>query len=156
MRETVITVVGNVVDEPERRTTTSGVCVTSFRIAATERRRTQDAQWIDGDSLFLRVNCWRLLAENVVQCVHRGDPVMVRGRLFSREYERDGQRRNSYEVEAYEVGFDLTRGTAEFTRNKRPAVTFDVPEQIPAEDPEEGDVLDADELDASPEPVSVG
>lgn len=117
MNETVTTIVGNVVDNPVRRRLESGVSVTTFRVASSARRFDRTAQrWIDGDSLYLRVTCWRQLAENVDRSIVKGDPVVVTGRLFTRLYEVDEQRRASYELEATAMGFDLNRGTARFTR----------------------------------------
>lgn len=128
MRETTLTVVGNVVDTPQRRKTDGGHSVANFRIASTARRYDRgDGQWIDGDSLFLNVTCWRALAENVDRSVVQGDPVIVTGRLYTRSYEVEGQRRSAYELDAHAVGLDLSRGTAQFTRSK-PAVepTYEV------------------------------
>src|SRR5262249_32012849 len=73
-------------------------------------------EWVDGNKLFLAVSCWRQLAVNTVDSLRRGDPVLISGRLSTREYEKDGQRRVSYELEATAVGHDLSRGTAVFSR----------------------------------------
>ena len=119
MNETSVTVVGNVVDTPQRRKTEGGHSVASFRIASTGRRYDRgEGRWIDGDSLYLKVTCWRALADNVDRSVVKGDPVVVTGRLFTRSYEVEGQRRSSYELEAQALGLDLSRGTATFTRTK--------------------------------------
>jgi single-strand DNA-binding protein len=119
MNETTVTVVGNVVDTPQRRKTEAGHSVASFRIASTNRRYDRgESRWTDGDSLYLRVTCWRALADNVDRSVVKGDPVVVTGRLFTRTYEVEGQRRSSYELEAYAIGLDLSRGTATISRTK--------------------------------------
>lgn len=125
MNETLLTVVGNVVDAPSRRALESGVSVTTFRVASTNRRFDKGEQrWTDGDPLYLRVTCWRQLADNTARSLSKGDPVMVTGRLFTRLYEVDGQRRASYELEASAVGLDLNRGTADFHRvSSRPGAT---------------------------------
>jgi single-strand DNA-binding protein len=123
MNETLITVVGNLVDDPKLRTTDSGVEVCSFRVASTARRLDRETgRWVDYGQLFLGVSCWRGLGINVAASLHKGDPVVVSGRLFTRQYERDGQLRSSYEVDAVAVGPDLARGTASFQRVTRPAV----------------------------------
>jgi single-strand DNA-binding protein len=123
MNETTVTVVGNLVDDPRMRTTDSGVEVTSFRVASTARRFDREAaRWVDAGSVFLSVTCWRALGVHVVASLRKGDPVLVTGRLFTRQYERDGQLRSAYEVDAVAVGPDLARGTATFQRVARVAV----------------------------------
>jgi single-strand DNA-binding protein len=119
MYDTTVTIVGNVVDAPDRRTLESGTTVATFRVASTARRFDKaSGRWVDGDSLFLRVTCWRQLADNVKRSLLKGDPVMVTGRLFTRSYEVNGQRRSSFELEASAVGHDLTRGTTSFHRTR--------------------------------------
>ncbi|GAA0255157.1 single-stranded DNA-binding protein [Cryptosporangium japonicum] len=127
MNETITTIVGNVVDAPNKRTLESGVSVTSFRVASTARRFDRVTnQWTDGDSLFLKVTCWRTLSENTSACVVKGDPVIVTGRLFSRTYEVVDGKRASYELEATAIGFDLNRGRGDFKRvSAGRAVTVD-------------------------------
>ena len=89
MNETTVTVIGNVVDEPQRRKTEAGISVTNFRVASTARRYDrQDGRWIDGDSLYLKVSCWRQLADNVDRSVVKGDPIVVTGRLYTRSCVR--------------------------------------------------------------------
>jgi single-strand DNA-binding protein len=121
MFDTSVTVIGNVLNNPEfRRVTESNVLVATFKLASTARRydRLTNA-WVDGASLRVRVSCWRRLAENVGHCVHAGDPVIVTGRLFSRDWTgEDSIRRISYELEAVTVGHDLSRGLDKFTRRR--------------------------------------
>jgi single-strand DNA-binding protein len=127
MNDTYVTVVGNAVDSPSARRLENGTTVCNFRVASTARRFDREAgKWADGDSLFLKVTCWRQLADNALQSVFRGDPVVVVGRLFTRSYEVEGQRRSSYEMEAVSVGHDLARGVAEFTRTARSQPTYEV------------------------------
>jgi single-strand DNA-binding protein len=129
MRETPITITGNVVTAPSRRKTEAGHSVTSFRIASTERRFVKaTGAWADGNSLFLSVTCWRDLADNVERCVVKGDPVVVTGHIYTREYELDGQRRASFEVTAEAVGLNLAKGTCAFTRTRSGPPTFEVTE----------------------------
>jgi len=134
MYETLVTVVGNVVDNPRLRRTEKGADVTSFRIASTARKQDRTSgEWVDGDKLFLSVSCWRQLAVNAMDSLRRGDPVLVSGKLSTREYEKDGQRRVSFELEASAVGHDLSRGTAVFSRTRRDALpTFEVIDNGPA------------------------
>ena len=117
--ETVITVVGNLVDDPELRFTPAGAAVAKFRIASTPRRfnKTTNA-WEDGDALFLTCSVWRQAAENVAESLTKGVRVIVQGRLKQRSYE-DGQgvKRTVYELDVDEVGPTLARATAKVTKN---------------------------------------
>jgi single-strand DNA-binding protein len=127
MNDTFMTIVGNVVDAPRMRLTKSGHAVTNFRVASTSRRFDREHQrWIDNATLFVNVTCWRAMAENVAFSVHKGQPVIVSGRYYSREYEINETVRISYELEANAVGHDLTRGTSEFRKVIRPSVTVNV------------------------------
>jgi single-strand DNA-binding protein len=89
MFETTVTVVGNVLNAPDcRRLVESQSLVAHFKVATTSRRFDRsESRWIDGDSLRVRVNCWRQLAENVARSIQVGDPVIVTGRLYCRDWE---------------------------------------------------------------------
>ena len=119
--ETVITVVGNLVDDPELRFTPSGAAVANFRIASTPRTfDRQTNEWKDGDALFLSCSVWRQAAENVAESLQRGMRVVVQGRLKSRTYEtREGEKRTVFEIEVEEVGPSLKYATAKVTRTSR-------------------------------------
>jgi single-strand DNA-binding protein len=117
--ETVITVVGNLVDDPELRFTQAGAAVAKFRIASTPRVFNREAnEWKDGDALFLTCSVWRQAAENVAESLAKGVRVIVQGRLKQRSYE-DGQgvKRTVYELDVDEVGPTLARATAKVTKN---------------------------------------
>lgn len=132
MYETHVTVVGNVLTPPEwRRTVNTQALVTTFKIASTSRRLDRGTgQWVDGNSLRLRVSCWRALASNVASSVVSGDPVIVTGRLFTRDWtDEEGQRRTAYELEATAVGHDLTRGRSRFERVRAATATSAVEER---------------------------
>ena len=129
MYDTHVTVVGNVLHEPEwRRTANTGALVTTFKIASTARRLDRETgKWMDGNSLRVRVNCWRALASNVKNSVTRGDPLIVTGRLFTRDWvDENGVKRTLYELEAAAVGHDLSRGRAVFERVKGNTATSTV------------------------------
>jgi single-strand DNA-binding protein len=129
MFDTYVTVVGNVLTAPEwRRTTNTGTLVASFRIASTARRFDRDNNgWVDGNSLRLRVTCWRRLAEGVASSVMTGDPIVVVGRMFSRDWaDAEGNNRTSYELEAVAVGHDLSRGKARFARTRSTGATSEL------------------------------
>ncbi len=119
--ETVITVVGNLVDDPELRFTPSGAAVANFRIASTPRTfDKQSNEWKDGDALFLSCSVWRQAAENVAESLQKGMRVVVQGRLKSRQYEtREGEKRTVFEIEVEEVGPSLKYATAKVTRAAR-------------------------------------
>ena len=119
--DTPITIVGNIVADPELRFTPSGAAVANFRIASTPRRfNSQTNQWEDGEGLFLTCNVWRQAAENVAESLQKGMRVIVNGRLRQRSYEtREGEKRTVYEVEVDEVGPSLKYATAKVTRTNR-------------------------------------
>jgi single-strand DNA-binding protein len=119
--ETTITVVGNLVDDPELRFTPSGAAVANFRIASTPRTfDRQTNEWKDGDALFLSCSVWRQAAENVAESLVKGMRVVVNGRLKSRQYEtREGEKRTVFEIEVEEVGPSLKYATAKVTRTTR-------------------------------------
>lgn len=116
--DTVITVVGNLVADPELRFTPSGAAVANFRIASTPRTFDRNSnQWVDGEALFLQCNVWRQAAENVAETLTKGMRVIVQGRLKQRSYEtREGDKRTVFEVEVDEVGPSLRYATAQVNR----------------------------------------
>jgi single-strand DNA-binding protein len=119
--DTPITVVGNLVADPELRFTASGQPVATFRVASTPRvmdRATNE--WKDGDSLFLTCNVWRQAAENVAESLQRGMRVIVTGRLKQRSYEtKEGEKRTVFEVEVDDVGPSLRNASAKVARANR-------------------------------------
>ena len=119
--ETVITVVGNLVDDPELRFTPSGAAVANFRIASTPRTLDrQTNEWKDGDALFLSCSVWRQAAENVAESLQKGMRVVVQGRLKQRQYEtREGEKRTVVELDVDEVGPSLKYATAKVARTTR-------------------------------------
>jgi single-strand DNA-binding protein len=129
MFDTVVTVVGNVLTVPEwRRTANTNTLVANFKVASTARRFDKDTGvWVDSNSLRVRVNCWRKLAEGVAASVRVGDPVVVVGRLYTRDWtDTEGNARTMYELEAMSVGHDLARGRARFQRNRTAQATSEV------------------------------
>ena len=119
--ETTITVIGNLVDDPELRFTPSGAPVANFRIASTPRTfDRQSNEWKDGDTLFLSCAVWRQAAENVAESLQRGMRVIVQGRLKSRQYEtREGEKRTVFEIDVEEVGPSLRNATAKVAKTQR-------------------------------------
>ncbi|WP_037639217.1 MULTISPECIES: single-stranded DNA-binding protein [Streptomyces] len=117
--ETTITIVGNLVDDPELRFTPAGVAVAKFRIASTPRTLNKTTnEWEDGEGLFLTCSVWRQAAENVAESLSKGMRVIVQGRLKQRSYEdREQVKRTVYEIDVEEVGPSLLRATAKVTKN---------------------------------------
>ncbi|MGP4023004.1 single-stranded DNA-binding protein [Actinomadura sp. 3N407] len=119
--DTVITMVGNLVEDPNLRFTPSGQAVASFRMASTPRFfDRQSGEWKDGEALFLTCNVWRQAAENVAETLQRGMRVIVQGRLKQRSYEtREGEKRTVFEIEVDEVGPSLRSATAKVNKTQR-------------------------------------
>ncbi|MET9516414.1 single-stranded DNA-binding protein [Streptomyces sp. NPDC002994] len=117
--ETIITIVGNLVDDPELRFTPAGAAVAKFRIASTPRIFDKTTnEWKDGDGLFLTCSVWRQAAENAAETLTRGMRVIVQGRLKQRTYEdREQVKRTVYEIDVEEVGVSLARASAKVTKN---------------------------------------
>ena len=135
--DTQITIVGNLVGDPELRYTPTGQAVATFRVASTPRfRDNTTGEWKDGDSLFLSCNVWRQAAENVAESLQRGMRVIVNGRLRQRSYEtREGEKRTVYEIDVEEVGPALRSATAKITKVSRGGGGFGGGGSAPAEDP---------------------
>jgi single-strand DNA-binding protein len=119
--DTVITVIGNLTDDPELRFTPSGAAVAKFRVASTPRFLDKaSGEWKDGDPLFLSCTVWRQAAENVAESLQRGSRVIVSGRLRQRSYEtKEGEKRTVYELEVDEIGPSLRYATAKVQKMSR-------------------------------------
>ncbi|OBF01899.1 single-stranded DNA-binding protein [Mycobacterium sp. 852002-10029_SCH5224772] len=120
MFETPLTVVGHIVNNPERRQVGTQEVI-KFRVASNSRRRTADGGWEPGNSLFINVNCWGRLVTGVGAALGKGAPVIVVGHVYTSEYEdRDGNRRSSLEMRATSVGPDVSRA---IVRIEKPGYT---------------------------------
>lgn len=113
--ETVITIIGNLTDEPELRTTRSGEAVCNVNIASNTRQyNSQSGQWEDGDTLFMRGTIWRDMAQHCAQSLHKGMRVIAQGRLQQRSYQaKDGSNRTVIELQVDEIGPSLRYATAQ-------------------------------------------
>jgi single-strand DNA-binding protein len=120
MHDTLITLQGNVGGDVRIRTAGDSE-VATFRVACTPRRWSRrDQAWFDAPTQWYSVSCWRALAHHVEQSLHRGDPVVVHGRLTQNTWTNsDGVDVVTDEVEALFVGHDLNRGTTAFTKRAR-------------------------------------
>lgn len=132
MNETVVTMCGNLASDVRSTTTPGGLAFATFRMGSSSRRFDRRSQaWVDADPIYVSVNCWRALAENVSGSLGRGEPVIVTGRLKMRSFTKDdGVTREVLEVEATAVGHDLTRGTSAFHRRKTETTNDDRPENV--------------------------
>lgn len=119
--ETPITVIGNLTADPELRFTPSGAAVANFTVASTPRTfDRQSNDWKDGETLFMRCSVWREAAEHVSESLHRGDRVIVSGRLVSRSWQTpEGDNRSVMEMQVDEVGPSLRYATANVTKAQR-------------------------------------
>lgn len=121
MSEPIVTVMGNVATDVRTRTTKRGVPVSSFRLACQGRRYDpQSRRWVDDKPSFYNVVCWKSLAENVAECLKKGDPIVVHGRMNLKDWRDEaGRSGTDAEIDARSIGHDLMRGTSEFTRSRR-------------------------------------
>ncbi|PZF81958.1 single-stranded DNA-binding protein [Jiangella anatolica] len=122
MSEVMITVVGNVATEPRMDETKKGERFASFRLACNSQRYdSRTRTWVDDDASYYTVYCWRApLADNIKTSLHKGDPVLVYGRLKNREWRDDNNAmRVSPEITARSLGHDLYRGISLFTKVSR-------------------------------------
>jgi len=112
-----MTVVGNLVADPELRFTKNGKAVANFTIAVNRRVRTPDGVWQDGDVMFLRAVAWHITAQNVTDSLRKGDRVIATGEMTVTEYEgKDGVKRNNPELRVTEIGASLWRSTVGINR----------------------------------------
>lgn len=110
-----ITVIGNIATEPEQRRTGSGIPVTTFRIASSQRYRDpQSGEWVDGTTNWYRICVFRSLGENAFASLRKGQRVIVEGKLRVKEWEAGGKKGIEVEVDADAIGPDLKWGTAVF------------------------------------------
>ena len=118
--DTQITVVGNLTGDPELRFIQSGAAVVNFTVASTPRTfDRQSNEWKDGETLFMRCSLWREAAENVAESLTKGMRVIVTGRLVSRSWEANGEKRTVTEMQVDEVGPSLRYATAKVNRTQR-------------------------------------
>ena len=118
--DTTITVIGNLTADPELRFTPSGSAVANFTIASTPRTFDRNSnEWKDGETLFLRSSIWREAAENAAESLQKGMRVIAQGRLKSRSYDKDGEKKTVIEFEVDEIGPSLQYAKAAVTRTQR-------------------------------------
>ena len=120
MNDIITTVIGNAVTDVSLRVTSSGTSVASFRIASNSRRFDKSTNsWIDQEPSYLSITAWSQLAENVALSVHKGQGLVVTGKLKVRQWQDADKSGTNVEIDATAIGHDLNRGTSEFTKVKR-------------------------------------
>jgi single-strand DNA-binding protein len=120
MNDIITTVIGNAVTDVSLRVTSSGTSVASFRIASNSRRFDKSTNsWIDQEPSYLSITAWSQLAENVALSVHKGQGLVVSGKLKVRQWQDADKSGTNVEIDATAIGHDLNRGTSEFTKVKR-------------------------------------
>ncbi|HHU49880.1 MAG: single-stranded DNA-binding protein [Caldicoprobacterales bacterium] len=103
-----VVLIGRLTRDPEMRSTTSNISVTTFTLAVDRRFTNQQGE---READFIPIVTWRSLAENCHKYLTKGRLVAVSGRIQVRSYDdSSGQRRYITEVVADEVQF-LERGT---------------------------------------------
>lgn len=119
MNESYVTLQGWVGNEVDLRDVGDTQCA-SFRVGCTPRWLRNGA-WVNGETSWYTVNCWRAMARNVVESIRKGDAVVVHGRVKVDVWEREGQPPSvAWIVDATFVGHDLSKGTSTFVRAARP------------------------------------
>ena len=137
-----VTLVGFVAVEPSLRVTKDGLHVADVRVGTASRMLDkQTGAWVDGETSFYTVACWRRLADHVKASLRKGDPVLVKGRFRTNSYEdKTGRLRTEVEIVADTVGHDLSRGIANYIRPERAPLNA-------ADDPAAGGPAGSDPID---------
>jgi len=103
-----ITMIGNLTTDPIIRWTQNGKPVTTLRVAANDRRKDANGEWVDGETCFVDITCWRS-AEAVANSLKRGNKVVITGHLRQRDYEsQSGEKRTAYDINADYVATMIT------------------------------------------------
>ena len=120
MNDIITTIIGNAVTDVSLRVTSTGASVASFRIASNSRRFDKSTNsWIAQEPSYLSITAWSQLAENVALSVHKGQGLVVTGKLKVRQWQDADKSGTNVEIDAVAIGHDLNRGTSEFTKVKR-------------------------------------
>ena len=150
MNDSYVTVQGWVGGEVDLRDV-SDTQVASFRVGSTPRYN-KGGTWVDGQTSWYTVNCWRGLGRNAKESLRRGDAVIVHGRVRVDVWEREGMPNSvQWVIDASFVGHDLTKGTSSFVKTARatkdPREDEAVREMVHAYD------ADGPQLDSAGDPV---
>lgn len=112
-----LTVVGNIASDPQHTITPNGVSILNFRLASNHRRfDNKTGQWVETEPNWYSVSAFRRLADNGKVSLARGDSVIVSGKIRVRDWESNGRRGTSIDLEADTIGPDLRYGTVRYAR----------------------------------------
>jgi len=100
----MVVLMGNLTRDPELRQTPNGQSVCSFSLALNRSYKGSDGNWVESTD-YVDIVCWGPLGERVAQYLTKGRPCLVHGRLQSRSWEQEGQKRSKVEVNANDVTF---------------------------------------------------
>lgn len=115
-----ITITGNIATDPELKRTPSGVVITTFRVASTQRRFDRaTGTWIDSGTNWYTVSTFRSLADHAFQSLRKGHRVLLTGRLRLRQWDTGTKQGTSIEIDADAIGHDLLWGTTRFEKDAR-------------------------------------
>lgn len=125
-----ITITGNIATEPESRQ--SGMTpIASFRVASTQRRIDKESgRWVDAHTNWYTVSAFRQLAVHALKSLHKGQRVIVTGRLKVRTWENASGKGTSVDIDAEAIGHDLLWGTTDFRRDDSAASDSGAPTQV--------------------------
>lgn len=130
----IITVSGLVATTPRHLVTQEGLPITSFRLASSSRRFDKKKNsWMDGETNWFTITCFRQLAINSAASINKGERVVLSGKLRIRDWDNGERTGTSVEVEAESLGHDLSWGTSVFSRTV-----------LVREDPEENEAEEAE------------
>jgi single-strand DNA-binding protein len=124
-----VILMGNLTRDPELRQTPNGQNVCSFSLALNRSYKGSDGNWQEATD-YIDIVAWGPLGERVSQYLTKGRPCLVNGRLQSRSWEQDGQKRSKVEVVAQDVTFlgggggdggGRSSGGDEFDQTPKPA-----------------------------------
>jgi single-strand DNA-binding protein len=150
MNETYVTVSGNVIGDPVVRATRANVPFVTFRVASNMRRMDfKTGEYIDAGTNFVNVTAFRALGVNLSNSLRKGEPVIVYGRMRINQWVNGDRSGTTVEIDAYNVGHDLSWGQSAFTKVIKPQLN----QNDRMADPEVQDA--ADQLDRDAEMVEV-
>ena len=123
-----VTLMGNLTRDPELRQTPNGQNVTSLSLALNRSYKDQSGEWQEVTD-YVDIVAWGPLAERVSQYLNKGSRCLVQGRLQSRSWEREGQKRSKVEVLANDVTFLDSKGSSSSNGGD---VVYDEPQSKPS------------------------
>jgi single-strand DNA-binding protein len=148
-----ITIVGTVGSPPRHIVNSTGLAVTNFRLASTNRwfDRAQ-SRWVDGETNWYTVAAFRQLALNSAASLQKGDRVIVVGKLKIKNWDNGSKSGLNVDIEADAIGPDLTWGTARYTKTTGSRVASQTDDAAGGEEPDDPDLSFADVAEPAAEP----